>query len=346
MTTVTLRRPGELIALLPYHLGFHPTGSLVVVAVAGRRLALVQRVDLPDGPPAPGVFGILRGVLTREDPSGLVLVLYRCPGPDTDDLAQEVLAQVVPAGVEVLAVLLVDDGRWWAWGCDDPTCCPAEGHAVPAPADVPAVAEYVARGVAPLPDRRALAGLLRPAPGPADVGAADDPCPGGRPLATAPWLRRTQILRAWARLLDTPTAIGEPAPDDPAIALAGLGDVPLRDALLHRLAPGLVPRTAVDAGARRLVRDVLDGPAPQGPPPDGFEPDAGGVRSGLLHLVRSTPPGARAPALAVLAAWAWDRGDGALAAVALDEARADDPGYPLADLLGRLVAHGVHPACA
>ncbi|UIJ33525.1 DUF4192 family protein [Allobranchiibius sp. GilTou73] len=42
----TLHGLGELIAYLPYELGFRPTDSLVVVGLADQRIRVVARLDL------------------------------------------------------------------------------------------------------------------------------------------------------------------------------------------------------------------------------------------------------------------------------------------------------------
>ena len=50
MTThaLNLASPGELIAAIPFLLGFHPRRSVVLMALRQRRLSLTQRLDLPD----------------------------------------------------------------------------------------------------------------------------------------------------------------------------------------------------------------------------------------------------------------------------------------------------------
>src|SRR5687767_12432116 len=47
MNTMRLRSPGDVVAVLPYQLGYHPDDSLVVVALRDRAVVLVERVDLP-----------------------------------------------------------------------------------------------------------------------------------------------------------------------------------------------------------------------------------------------------------------------------------------------------------
>ena len=47
MNSIRLRSPGDVVAVLPYQLGYHPHDSLVVVALRDRAVVLVERVDLP-----------------------------------------------------------------------------------------------------------------------------------------------------------------------------------------------------------------------------------------------------------------------------------------------------------
>jgi hypothetical protein len=63
----------------------------------------------------------------------------------------------------------------------------------------------------------------------------------------------------------------------------------------------------------------------------------------LAHCVRLAPPGAVAPAAAVLAICCWQRGDGARAGVALERALADDPSYSLALLVHQALGAGLPP---
>jgi hypothetical protein len=63
-------------------------------------------------------------------------------------------------------------------------------------------------------------------------------------------------------------------------------------------------------------------------------------------LTRLAAPGYEAAPATLLAHAAWRAGNGALANVALDRALADDPGYPLACALHRVLALGAPPAKA
>ncbi|MFL6153750.1 MAG: DUF4192 family protein, partial [Ornithinibacter sp.] len=42
---ITLRGPGDVVAILPYQLGYHPHDSVVVISLKGKRVGLVARAD-------------------------------------------------------------------------------------------------------------------------------------------------------------------------------------------------------------------------------------------------------------------------------------------------------------
>jgi hypothetical protein len=63
-----------------------------------------------------------------------------------------------------------------------------------------------------------------------------------------------------------------------------------------------------------------------------------------LDLLPTAPTGWAAPVATLLAVTAYQRGDGALAVLALDRATGDDPAYTLARLVDQLMAAGIPPA--
>src|SRR4051812_23652847 len=70
-----MRDPGELLAALPYLLGFHPRDSLVVLAFggrSGRRVGLTQRVDLPPPEHVAAVCAAMAGNVLFGRPTGVV----------------------------------------------------------------------------------------------------------------------------------------------------------------------------------------------------------------------------------------------------------------------------------
>ena len=76
MTTnaLKLKDPNELLAVIPYLLGFHPTRSLVLVCLSNNRIGLTQRLDLPQD--AHDVASALLPSLITENPDAVILVGY------------------------------------------------------------------------------------------------------------------------------------------------------------------------------------------------------------------------------------------------------------------------------
>jgi hypothetical protein len=247
--------------------------------------------------------------------------------------------------VEVLSVDAVRHGRRYSLVCAE-RCCPPGGEPVPDPAAVPAVAELVALGRAPLPSRAAVERLVEPdAPGP---GLSAPRRRGAR----GPVPREIGI-RAWAEVLappvehaSRPLRVTPWPPRVVADAAGALADIPLRDALVGWLAPGVLPRSALD----RPVVALLEASLPRWAGMGSWHLEAGGapgrdiLLERLLRLARSVPDSESASAAAVCtvaAHVAWAQGDGALARAALERAVRLDPTYRLARLLARLVEVGL-----
>jgi hypothetical protein len=307
MNSIRLRSPGDVVAVLPYQLGYHPHDSLVVVALRDRAVVLVERVDLPTAAAADEAAQVVVPPLLREDPDAVLLVAYETSAGDGRPGLEAVRRELVEAGITVLDRMVVRGGRWFAVDCVT-GCCPPDGSPVPSPADTPAVAEFVGRGISPLPGRGALAALVAADPGrtPAVARALRERAamPGG----LGPTATRFEALSAWAVALGPgapPTAGGSAraagsartdaasadptrddetgedgaavdalGPDRVALLVDSLRDVHLRDGLVAWLCPGSLPLECLSADVVDAVRTCL--PAPGG--------SAGPARLGRPHL--------------------------------------------------------------
>lgn len=161
---LTVRSTGDLIAAVPYLLGFHPTDSIVVVAMRGRRVVFTARADLPGASSPPGgapssaatdVAEYLVSVVERQGVQAVTIVGYGVPEMVTP-VIDALRSAFAGAGREVLDALRVTDGRYWSYLCGNPECCPPEG--VPfdqGTSRIAAAATYA--GHVALPDRATLA---------------------------------------------------------------------------------------------------------------------------------------------------------------------------------------------
>jgi uncharacterized protein DUF4192 len=158
------RRPADLLAVVPYLLGFAPTESLVALLVRGGRVLLTVRMDLPPAGPA-GLVGHLQELVDQHTPSALVLVAYTAEAGRGRTVLRAGLDGL--AGVRIADALLVDGRRWWSLTCTT-GCCPAEGSPYE-PESSPLAAAAVYAG---LPVRRSRAEVAAQAAGP-DPGEWD-----------------------------------------------------------------------------------------------------------------------------------------------------------------------------
>lgn len=375
MQKISISGPAELLAVLPFHLGFRPHRSAVVVCFHERRMGLVVRLDVWPRPQAAEAAAQLIPALRAESPTHVMLVGYEDDAGEAAALCDALAELLADEGVEVTDRLVVRGDRWYGLMCD---CCPEEGTPLRADADVPGLAGFVALGRTVLHDREALAALIEPAPdAPGHLGDAIrefvDELEWARRLVTRPpgssffppgtvpgddsELRRLadEAIAGWGRLLRGAFPAGPPDAALPALA-GSLRDVHLRDALIAWLCPGTLP---ADSFEPALVDALVDHLGPIDEPGAGERARRSGgagtvqcedqcegqdreaVQARLEALCRAVPAEHAAPVLAVVASYAWWCGDGARASVALEKALELEPDHRLCALLRRLVGLGV-----
>jgi len=294
MPKISLSGPAELLTIIPFHLGFQPVRSVVVVCFHGKRLGLVARLDVVDAGLAGEAAAQTLPTLLQGEPSSVALVGFEDIPDESLPLLEALASGVEAERVVVRERLVLRGGRWHSVGCD---CCPDEGWLLPQTSDVPAVASYVALGHAVLPDRDELARLVEPLPA-TDLRheltrtAIEDwqrrYCAAGGSLSDLqqPAQRRRSARRAWPAaegvgLLDGGELTARQfLVNDFLVAWGGalrgdiegyglehwlpslvgpLRDVELRDALIGWLCPGTVPLENVPADLVVML-DVLLGP--------------------------------------------------------------------------------------
>lgn len=159
-TTIRLRGPADIISVLPYHLGYRPTDSLVLVCISGGQFGLVARSDLPPPTVDPCVMvDELLPVVRRDRPERVVIVSFESAAGASDAVSSVMRDALLDADIDVPARLVVRGDRWRDADCDW-TCCPPEGEPLPGEDEVPAISQYIVMGRDPAPSRAALAARL------------------------------------------------------------------------------------------------------------------------------------------------------------------------------------------
>jgi hypothetical protein len=159
-----LRGPGDVIAMIPYLLGFTANESLVVIVLEGptRRFGPCFRMDLvAHRGEAADQARYIRALVQHHSFCCVMIFAFSDlvePAQTVLDTAQQELAS---AGVEVVDAIRADGTRWWSLTCSDPRCCGSEGS----PYDVdssPVAAEAVFAGLQRAPDRESLRAQVAP----------------------------------------------------------------------------------------------------------------------------------------------------------------------------------------
>jgi len=315
-----------VLAVVPHMLGFYPSRSLVVLGLGARnRVRVTFRYDLPDPPDAELAADIADHaayVLTRERISSAMLIGY---GQEAlvDPVAGCVADGLIVAGVRVPDALRANGGRYWSLFCDDPGCCPPAGKCYD-PGSHPAAAEMSAAGLTAHPDRDALVRTLQPPAGSAE---------GIRHAANLARLRRAKVAAQ-------SQACGE---HDPQLRLARIGRAAVQRAIRLYRAGGSITNPHHLAWLAVLLTDlpVRDDAWAR------MHPSRTEAHLRLwTDVLKTASTDYVPPPASLLAFTAWQAGNGALAAVAVDRALTADPEYSMALLLNSALQAGLPPSAA
>jgi hypothetical protein len=310
-----LRSLGDLLAVVPYLLGFHPADSAVLLGLRTKKIIFQVRGDLPPPADVPEFVAYYAELLVRQH-AGAAVVLGYGAGPLVTPVVLALQAAVEARGITVLDALRVADGRYWSYLCDEPACCPPEGS----PYDVanhPLALAAVVDGYVALPTRKALERRFAPVAGRARV-AMDE---------------------ATRRAGDRLAALVERSPGNAGAVVCTAGTAAVDAAVIRQRNGGRLTDDEVAWLTAVLVHPPVRDHA--------WESVGGdlGVHIGLWTdvLRRGDPALAAAPG-SLLAFAAWRAGEGVIATIALDRALAIDPGYDMALLVARALAGGLSPA--
>jgi hypothetical protein len=312
MSMTTVKNPHDLLAAVPFLIGYHPSDSLVLISVKKDALEMAMRVDFPINPPQ-GTYQLLTSHLKRDGAEAVLLIAYEPSGQSSGeqvlrDLADEIAASEIP----VRELMLVRSNRWRSLLCNDLTCCPKEGNPVEDFQNSRIAAEQVANGkVLPFDSAEGLSHSI------SGTVLSKDSIWNHRVLkyqilSEDPELNEKQRDGAESILLLADFYIQEGRCEDlelKARVIGRLSDIQVRDYALGCHSP-----------------ENLD--------------------SYLLmwrELLRIAPPKFVAPVAALFAALAYENGEGAIAHRALDRAIEDDPEYSLSRLLRRVFSSGWPP---
>lgn len=347
MTSVTISTTGELLAVLPHQLGHQLDRCVVIAMVRGKALGPVARTDLPDERDVPPAADRLLESLLRVEPELALLVGYEAVPGESRSLRRRLHDGLRRAGVGIIDDVVVREDVWWGACCrpspralDGLRADHVDGHAVPDSAAVPAVAELIATGSAPLPSRDEVGALVTEDP--SASGAVDEALvrlerEGGSDLLPG------RVPHLWARVLAPEGTRGDcfsATDDEVARLIASLRDKQWRDALIGWMSAVMFPLDLVDdASAMLLAATVPSGPVSSAP-------WSRVVLQRLLAVARRVPdarPHDAAAICSVAGCVAWGLGTESIAGDAVTRALRVDPDHTLAGYLDRIIEFQVRP---
>ena len=311
-TATQLTTPHDLLAAVPFMVGYHPKDSLVAMALRDDKIVMAMRVDFPNIDLTTTVSKTIATHLLREEATEAIIVGYLPADLVKIDPLSVVREVIATHGVLVKECIEVKGDRFRSTLCADIVCCPPEGTPIPALSDSRITAEQVAAGN-PLPFldldemKRSISSL-----------------PSDKELTKA--IRK--ITEIDYEIEDvTPfqregcNAINELALDFSAAGLSQ--NKPLIALVLVRLQDLQVRDYAMGLATESTGEQLWDM---------------------WRWLLRAAPRGYVAPVAVIFASLSYERGDGALAQRALDRAFGDSANYQMAKLLRRTFAAGWPPS--
>lgn len=339
--TSTVTGIGEIIALLPYELGFVPADSLALVGLRERRLTVTARLSRPGPLDVVDAARQMAAGVARSRPDEVIVLCYGGFARSDGDFVDVLRWELGDAGVDVSHVASVDGELWRAEHCAC-GCCPLELATIPDASRVAPVAEHVLRGVVPASSRDELGHRfdLRHARIAQGVGEAlsgrtlRGPAAGAADQEEAVALRRV--------LCGTETAVHRLPVEVLAAATAAVARIAVRDYVLAWLMPDfLSPEQVMPEG----VTEHYDlGPAPLRSRDEAtFDDPVADVAGRLGEWVACIPREHSVPVLMLIAGIQWTIGSGVLAMLAVERALAIDPDCRLAQLFAAAVRSGLRP---
>jgi hypothetical protein len=301
---LTVRRPDDLLAVIPYLVGFHPEESIVAVFIRSGRVVLAARIDLPPESAADEVAAQLEYLANRHEASALALVAYSAASLPAHRLLTRLMDQL--GDHELADVLYVGHGRWWSLSCAE-DCCPLSGT----PFDLsshPVSAAAVFAGLGTRANRQELAASVS---GPPDTELPRLQGLAETLLTELDFDDASSATRLMVSLVDT--------------AVSGPGALDERRALLLAL-------LVTDLRVRDLAWALI---SPE---------DAEKHVQMWGAVVAKVPPRLAAAPLCLLGFAAWVCGAGALLNCCCERLARVDPGYSLGRLLRDISTQALPPS--
>ncbi len=329
-TATQLTSPHDLLAAVPFMVGYHPNNSLVVIALRDDQISMAMRMDFPSADVRDDLAANIVVHLERESTEVVILVAYLPATNEEKDPLMTIAVGIESRGILIKESIIVKNDRYRSTTCGNQQCCPPDGSPVPPMSDSRITVEQVAMGN-PLPfvDIDAMRQSIAPRTENAEslelqraireIPEIDYETIDSHDLLVIQQSGANAVIEFTNRFRESGTCVDHSLT---ALVLVRLLDVQVRDFAMGISVPD---RT-------------LDGAKP------GALSNFWTIGDTWRWLLTIAPRGYVAPVAAIFAAFSYEQGEGALAQRALDRAFEDDSAYQMAKLLRRTFAAGWPPS--
>lgn len=316
----------DLIAFIPYQLGYTPSQSVAVIALRGPggRVGLIARIDLAN---AADAAPRLVSHMVTDGATSIVVIAYTDDEAAAEAATSAVTMHAAALTLDTTATFLVTAATYRHLDANPDDAKPLAD--LDASITAATMVSLGARARASRDDLR-----ITPAPDDARTQATTT-----RDNHLTMGLHKPVALHDWRKAI----AGAARTPDSAGRLAAALTDVTVRDAVVvtilggYDVAEGMVYGENIDtATVGQVLAKMIDPATGTAPNDDDTQP----VREVLAHVAAHTDSPA---ALTLLALVAWWHGDGATANVHLEDALTIDPDYRLAHLLAQALSVGLAP---
>ncbi len=305
MTTIT--NPTDLLSAIPFLIGYQPTDSIVLIALEDEAISLALRIDFPTDVDASAAKDLVKRFGATKEALMISYIPDNCL--DANRVLEPLIEQLGEAEINIRESIIVVAGRWRSLVCADPKCCPIEGSPMPELTESRVAVEEISKGkLMPFTSLTAMEESLRSEPDPSITNAT---------ISTGPIdysVDPTFEQREGANFL-----------------LDFLNDFRADRICRDKTLVGVVLSRLRDLQVRDFALGIMNND----------ESDL--YFDAWRWLMKVAPSGYIAAPATLFAVACYERGDGALANLALAKARADQPNYSMVELLSKVFRSGQPP---
>lgn len=305
MTTV--RTPEDVLAAVPFMVGYKPKDSVVVVGIKDDAFDYAMRIDYPEKEDYQCLELLGKNVLKQGSDAALIISYVPESIEEPNAITSQLSETFSELGIPLTDALVVHNQKFKSLKCEDETCCPPEGKDIPVLEESRIATEQVFDGkTMPLDNidelksvyvyKESIAAVEQLLSSTRDIDSNED--------------RRAAVVNFHNTAKDFNNLKDKTDLNAVAFFISSLQDIQVRDYVMG----------SINSDNRESLQEFL------------------------LWVLQRTPQGYQAPVATLLGLIEYELGNGSAGNILLGIALEDTTDYSLAKLLRRVFGSGFPPA--